>query len=186
MIVYPELLPESANLKHPAVKCTIVLIQYGAVTPCHLAIRTPIMLPHIYLVSIRNPNHISTSHYTSREHRAVTVLAVLRLVRRKWRDAISVCVAVSVSSGTMIQHLGLLLGRVQLELDEDEHVLGDGAQGPEKPGESLEEVRPALGVGDQTRAVGEVAGQREEEEEQGETCCSSTRVSNRGRLAGEF
>lgn len=63
---------------------------------------------------------------------------------------------------------GAVLG-VDSELHKDDAVLDDGAQRAEEPGEGGEEVLGLLGVGEEAEAVGHVAGEREEEEEQRET-----------------
>lgn len=64
--------------------------------------------------------------------------------------------------------LGLPRRRVQPELHKDDHVLDDGAQRAEQPRQRGEDVLLLLRVGDQAGAVGEVARQRQEEEQQGQ------------------
>lgn len=55
-----------------------------------------------------------------------------------------------------------------MELREDNDVLDDGAERAEQPWERAEKVILLLGVGDETGAIGGVASQGKQEEEQGE------------------
>ena len=51
----------------------------------------------------------------------------------------------------------LRLDGVDPELVEDDEILDNGAQGPEKPGNSLDDVRGLLRVADDAEAIREVA-----------------------------
>lgn len=83
---------------------------------------------------------------------------------------VSVTTRLCIPQSRLVSVLGLAAPRVEVELHKDDAVLGDGAEGPEKPGERVEEVVLILLEGEQAGTVGEVSGEGEEEEEQRETC----------------
>lgn len=60
--------------------------------------------------------------------------------------------------------LGPLAIGIEPELDKDDAVLDDGADGAEEEGEGVEEVFLLLGVGEEADSVRQVAGEREHEE----------------------
>lgn len=58
--------------------------------------------------------------------------------------------------------------RIESELNENCRVLNHGAKRAQKPRQRVEQVLLVLGVRDKADAVGEVSGQREEEEQKRE------------------
>lgn len=64
---------------------------------------------------------------------------------------------------------GSVVVRVQSELEKDDAVLDNGSQGSQKPGERLQQVVLVLRIGDEARAVRQVAGHREHEEKKRKT-----------------
>lgn len=65
--------------------------------------------------------------------------------------------------------LCLRLGRVQLELHENDRILYDRSEGPQQPWQCLHEVGSVLGVREEAGAVSQIACQRQEEEQQSKT-----------------
>ena len=57
-------------------------------------------------------------------------------------------------------------------MEEDYEVLDDSAERAEQPGQGAQEVVLVLRVDEEAEAVGRVARQREQEEEQGQACGS--------------
>lgn len=60
------------------------------------------------------------------------------------------------------------LRRIQTELEENDQVLDDCAERTQKPGKRVEEILAVLGVCNKAGAVGEVASQRQQEEQESE------------------
>lgn len=73
---------------------------------------------------------------------------------------------------TVLDHgIGHGLGSlgIQLELDEDDSIFDDRAKRSQEPWEGLKKIGAFLGVGKEAGAVGKVAGQGQEEEEERKT-----------------